>query len=222
MTQIFSEEGNLIPVTVIEAGPVTVVQVKTIENDGYAAAQIGFGDLKENRANKPVKGHFEKWGAPLKKHLTEIRLADGENYESGQVITVADFVVGSYIDVTGVSKGKGTQGNIKRHGHHRGPMTHGSKHKRLAGALAAGTYPSRVFKGNAGPGRMGRETVTVQNLELVGIVPERNAMLIKGAVPGKRGGLLKIRYAVKKEAPAAPGPQAVSAEQAEAPAAAAE
>jgi large subunit ribosomal protein L3 len=222
MTQIFSEEGNLIPVTVVEAGPVTVVQIKTVENDGYAAAQIGFGDLKENRANKPVKGHFEKWGAPLKKHLAEIRLANGESYESGQVITVADFVVGSSIDVTGVSKGKGTQGNIKRHGHHRGPMTHGSKHKRLAGALAAGTYPSRVFKGNAGPGRMGRETVTVQNLELVGIVPERNAMLIKGAVPGGRGGLLKIRYAIKKEAPAAPVPPAVSAEQAEAPAGAAE
>jgi large subunit ribosomal protein L3 len=213
MTQIFSEEGNLIPVTVIEAGPVTVTQVKTVENDGYRAVQIGFGDLKENRANRPTKGHFEKWGAPLKKRLAEIRLDEGESYEAGQVITVEDFVVGSYLDVTGVSKGKGTQGNIKRHGHHRGPMTHGSKHKRLAGALAAGTYPSRVFKGNAGPGRMGRETVTVQNLELVGIVPERNAMLVKGATPGGRGGLLKIRYAVKKEAPA---------ERAEAPADAAE
>ncbi|MDR2163167.1 MAG: 50S ribosomal protein L3 [Clostridiales Family XIII bacterium] len=202
MTQIFTEDGNLVPVTVIEAGPVTVTQVKTVENDGYSAVQIGFGDLKDSRANKPAKGHFERWGVPLKKHLTEIRLGEGESYEAGQVITVEDFAVGSYLDVTGVSKGKGTQGNIKRHGHHRGPMTHGSKHKRLAGALAAGTYPSRVFKGNAGPGRMGRETVTVQNLELVGIVPERNAMLVKGAAPGRRGGLLKIRYAVKKEAPA--------------------
>jgi large subunit ribosomal protein L3 len=128
-------------------------------------------------------------------------------------------VVGGFLDVTGISKGKGTQGNIKRHGHHRGPMTHGSKHKRLAGALAAGTYPSRVFKGNAGPGRMGRETVTVQNLELVGIVPERNAMLIKGAVPGRRGGLLKIQYAIKKEAPAAPEP---AAEQASTPSESAE
>jgi large subunit ribosomal protein L3 len=202
MTQIFSDEGNLIPVTVVEAGPVTVTQVKTIQSDGYNAVQIGFGDLKENRANKPTKGHFEKWGAPLKKHLAEFRPAEGETYEPGQVVTVSDFVVGSYLDVTGVSKGKGTQGNIKRHGHHRGPMTHGSKHKRLAGALAAGTYPSRVFKGNAGPGRMGREIVTVQNLELVGVVPERNALLIKGATPGRRGGLLKIRYAIKKEAPA--------------------
>jgi large subunit ribosomal protein L3 len=222
MTQIFSEEGNLIPVTVVEAGPVTVMQVKTVESDGYNAVQIGFDDLKENRANKPTKGHFEKWGAPLKKRVTEIRLAGGESYEPGQVITVSDFVVGGFLDVTGVSKGKGTQGNIKRHGHHRGPMTHGSKHKRLAGALAAGTYPSRVFKGNAGPGRMGRETVTVQNLELVGIVPERNAMLIKGAVPGKRGGLVKIRYAVKKEVPAAPEPPETSAEQADTTAGSAE
>jgi large subunit ribosomal protein L3 len=217
MTQIFSEDGNLIPVTVIEAGPVTVIQVKTIENDGYRAVQIGFGDLKENRANKPTKGHFEKWGAPLKKHLAEFRLAEGESYEPGQVITAADFVIGSYLDVTGISKGKGTQGNIKRHHHHRGPMTHGSKHKRLAGALAAGTYPSRVFKGNAGPGRMGRETVTVQNLELVGIAPERNALLVKGATPGRRGGLLKIRYAVKKEAPApAAAPEGQADAQAEA------
>jgi large subunit ribosomal protein L3 len=215
MTQIFSDDGDLIPVTVIEAGPVTVIQVKTVENDGYSAVQIGFGDLKESRANKPEKGHFEKWGAPLKKHLAEFRPAAGETYEPGQVISASDFVVGSYLDVTGISKGKGTQGNIKRHGHHRGPMTHGSKHKRLAGALAAGTYPSRVFKGNAGPGRMGRETVTVQNLELVGIAPERNALLVKGATPGKRGGLLKIRYAVKKEAPApaaAPEGQAGQAE----------
>jgi large subunit ribosomal protein L3 len=216
MTQIFSEEGDLIPVTVIEAGPVTVTQVKTTENDGYDAVQIGFGDLKESRANKPTKGHFEKWGVSLKKHLSEIRLDEGESYDAGQIITVEDFVIGSFLDVTGVSKGKGTQGNIKRHGHHRGPMSHGSKHKRLPGALAAGTYPSRVFKGNDGPGRMGRETVTVQNLELVGIVPERNAMLVKGAVPGRRGGLLKIRYAVKREAPQTPAPAEAPAAQAEA------
>jgi large subunit ribosomal protein L3 len=222
MTQIFSEEGNLIPVTVIEAEPNTVTQIKTVENDGYAAVQIGYSNLKENRANKPTKGHFEKWGAPLKKHIAEFRLAEGESYEAGQVITVEDFQVGSFLDITGVSKGKGTQGNIKRHGHHRGPMTHGSKHKRLAGALAAGTYPSRVFKGNAGPGRMGRDTVTVQNLELVGIVPERNAMLVKGAVPGKRGGLLRICYAVKREAPVDAPPAATQDAQAETPAGAGE
>jgi large subunit ribosomal protein L3 len=197
MTQIFSEEGDLIPVTVIEAGPNTVTQIKTVETDGYSAVQVGFEDLKESRANKPVKGHFAKWNAPLKKRLAEIRLSEDESYEPGQVITVADFEEGKLIDVTGISKGKGTQGNIKRHGHHRGPMSHGSKHKRLAGALAAGTYPSRVFKGNAGPGRMGREKVTVQNLELVKIIPERNVLLVKGAVPGGRGGIVRVRYAIK-------------------------
>lgn len=197
MTQIFSEAGEAIPVTVIEAGPAVVTQIKTVETDGYNAVQIGYGDVKEQRMNKPEKGHFAKWQAPLKKHLAEIRLEDGETYEPNQVITVADFEAGKKLDVTGVSKGKGTQGNIKRHGHHRGPMTHGSKHKRLAGALAAGTYPSRVFKGNAGPGRMGRETITVQNVVLVKVIEDRNLMLVKGAVPGAKGGLLRIQYAVK-------------------------
>ncbi|MBR0597254.1 50S ribosomal protein L3 [Sinanaerobacter chloroacetimidivorans] len=197
MTQIFSEAGEAIPVTVIEAGPAVVTQIKTVETDGYNAVQIGYGDAKEQRLNKPTKGHFAKWQAPLKKHLTEIRLDEGETYEPNQVITVADFEAGKKLDVTGVSKGKGTQGNIKRHGHHRGPMTHGSKHKRLAGALAAGTYPSRVFKGNAGPGRMGRDTITVQNVVLVKIIEDRNLMLVKGAVPGGKGSLLRIQYAVK-------------------------
>jgi len=197
MTQIFSEIGESIPVTVIEAGPAVVTQIKTVETDGYNAVQIGYGDVKEQRVNKPDKGHFAKWQAPLKKHLTEIRLENGEAYEPNQVITVADFEAGKKLDITGVSKGKGTQGNIKRHGHHRGPMTHGSKHKRLPGALAAGTYPSRVFKGNAGPGRMGRDTVTVQNVVLVKVIEDRNLMLVKGAVPGGRGGLLRIQYAVK-------------------------
>lgn len=197
MTQIFSDSGESIPVTVIEAGPAVVTQIKTVETDGYNAVQIGYGDVKEQRLNKPEKGHFTKWQAPYKKHLTEIRLDEGETYEPNQVITVADFEVGKKLDVTGVSKGKGTQGNIKRHGHHRGPMTHGSKHKRLAGALAAGTYPSRVFKGNQGPGRMGRETITVQNVVLVKVIEDRNLMLVKGAVPGAKGGLLRIQYAVK-------------------------
>ncbi len=197
MTQIFSEQGAAIPVTVIEAGPAVVTQIKTVETDGYDAVQIGFADVKEHRVNKPMKGHFAKWQAPLKKHLTEIRLEEGESYEAGQVITVADFEEGVKLDITGTSKGKGTQGNIKRHGHRRGPMTHGSKHKRLPGGLAAATYPSRVFKGNEAPGRTGRETVTVQNVELVKIIADRNLMLVKGAVPGGKGGLLKIRYAVK-------------------------
>lgn len=197
MTQIFSETGESIPVTVIEAGPAVVTQIKTIETDGYNAVQIGFGDVKEQRMNKPAKGHFAKWQSPLKKHLTEIRLEQGDEYQPNQVITVADFETGKKLDITGISKGKGTQGNIKRHNHHRGPMTHGSKHKRLPGGLSAGTYPSRVFKGNDGPGRMGRDTVTVQNVVLVKIIEERNLLLVKGAVPGGKGGLLRIQYAVK-------------------------
>lgn len=197
MTQIFAETGEVIPVTVIEAGPEVVTQVKTVETDGYNAVQVAFEDQKAHRVNKPMTGHFAKSGATLKKHLTEFRVEEGETYELGQVITVADFEEGSKLDVTGTSKGKGTQGNIKRHGHHRGPMTHGSKHKRLAGALAAGTYPSRVFKGNAGPGRMGRETVTVQNVVLVKVDTDRNLMLVKGAVPGGKGSLVKVQYAVK-------------------------
>jgi len=196
MTQIFTEHA-VIPVTVVEAGPVTVTQIKTVENDGYDAVQFGFEDAKPQRVNKPMTGHFAKNDIAPKKHLAEFRPEDGETYEIGQQITVADFEEGKKLDVTGTSKGKGTQGNIKRHGHHRGPMSHGSKHKRLAGALAAGTYPSRVFKGNAGPGRMGRETVTVQNVELVKVIEEKNLMLIKGAVPGNKGGIVRIQYAVK-------------------------
>ena len=197
MTQIFAETGEVIPVTVIEAGPEVVTQIKTVETDGYNAVQVAFEDQKAHRVNKPMTGHFAKSGAPLKKHLTEFRVEEGEAYELGQVITVDDFEVGKKLDVTGTSKGKGTQGNIKRHGHHRGPMTHGSKHKRLAGALAAGTYPSRVFKGNAGPGRMGRETVTVQNVVLVKVDTDRNLMLVKGAIPGGKGSLVRVQYAVK-------------------------
>lgn len=197
MTQIFSETGEVIPVTVIEAGPVVVTQVKTVETDGYNAVQIAFEDAKPQRVNKPLTGHFSKAGVPVKKHLAEFAPDEGDSYELGQVLTVTEFEAGKKLDVTGISKGKGTQGNIKRHGHARGPMTHGSKHKRLAGALAAGTYPSRVFKGNAGPGRMGRETITVQNVILAKVIEERNLLLVKGAVPGKKGGLLRIQYAVK-------------------------
>lgn len=197
MTQIFTEAGEVIPVTVIEAGPETVTQIKTVENDGYAAVQVGFEDAKPQRVNKPMTGHFSKNDIPVKKHLAEFRVEDGETYEVGQVITAADFEVGSKLDITGTSKGKGTQGEIKRHGHHRGPMTHGSKHKRLAGAKAGASYPGRVFKGNKESGRMGRETVTVQNVVLVKVIEERNLMLVKGAVPGNKGGLVRIQYAVK-------------------------
>ena len=197
MTQIFTEAGEVVPVTVIEAGPEVVTQIKTVETDGYNAIQIGYEEQKPQRVNRPMTGHFEKSGVTPKKHLAEFRNDEGEVYELGQVITVADFEEGKKLDITGVSKGKGTQGNIKRHGHHRGPMTHGSKHKRLAGALAGATYPSRVFPGNAGPGRMGRDTVTVQNVDLVKIDTDRNLMLVKGAVPGGKGSLVKVRYAVK-------------------------
>ena len=187
----------LVPVTVVEAGPEVVTQIKTVETDGYNAVQVGYEDQKAHRVNKPMTGHYEKAGVAPKKHLAEFRIEDGETYELGQEITVADFEEGMKIDITGISKGKGTQGNIKRHGHHRGPMSHGSKHKRLAGALAAGTYPSRVFKGNKAPGRMGRDKITVQNVVLVKVIADRNLMLVKGAVPGKKGGVVRIRPAIK-------------------------
>ena len=197
MTQIFTEDGQVVPVTVVEAGPEVVTQIKTVETDGYNAVQVGYEDQKAHRVNKPMNGHYEKAGVAPKKHLAEFRIEDGETYELGQEITVADFEEGMKIDITGSSKGKGTQGNIKRHGHHRGPMSHGSKHKRLAGALAAGTYPSRVFKGNKAPGRMGRDKITVQNVVLVKVIADRNLMLVKGAVPGKKGGVVRIRPAIK-------------------------
>ena len=197
MTQIFSEAGEMIPVTVIEAGPCVVTQLKTEETDGYKAVQLGFEDQKEQRLTKPERGHFAKAGVACKKYLGEFRLNEDENYELGQTVSAADFEEGAKLDITGTSKGKGTQGNIKRHHHRRGPMTHGSKHKRLPGGLAAATYPSRVFLGNKAPGRTGRDTVTVQNMELVKVIADRNLMLVKGAVPGNKGGLLRIRMAVK-------------------------
>lgn len=197
MTQIFTEDGQVVPVTVVEAGPEVVTQIKTVETDGYNAVQVGYEDQKAHRVNKPMTGHYENAGVAPKKHLAEFKIEDGETYELGQEITVADFEEGMKIDITGISKGKGTQGNIKRHGHHRGPMSHGSKHKRLAGALAAGTYPSRVFKGNKAPGRMGRDKITVQNVVLVKVIADRNLMLVKGAVPGKKGGVVRIRPAIK-------------------------
>lgn len=197
MTQIFTEDGVVVPVTVIEAGPEVVTQIKTVETDGYNAVQVAYGETKAHRVTKPLTGHFEKAGVEVKKHLAEFRIEEGETYELGQVITVAAFEEGIKVDVTGVSKGKGTQGNIKRHGHHRGPMTHGSKHKRLPGALAGASYPGRVFKGNAGPGRMGRDTVTIQNIDLVKVIEDRNLLLVKGAIPGGKGSLVKVREAIK-------------------------
>ena len=197
MTQIFAETGEVVPVTVIEAGPESVTQIKIVETDGYDAVQVGFGDAKPQRVTKPLSGHFDKAGVAPKKYIAEFKAEEGEEYEVGQTITVADFEEGMKLDITGTSKGKGTQGNIKRHGHHRGPVSHGSKHKRLSGALAGAAYPGRVFKGNRAPGRMGRDTVTVQNIVLVKIMEDRNLMLVKGAVPGGKGGILNIQSAVK-------------------------
>lgn len=197
MTQIFTEEGIVIPVTVVEVGPVVVTQVRTEATDGYKAVQIGFGKAKESHLNKPLKGHFEKSGLEPKRYLAEFRVDDSTQYEVGQTITVADFEEGKKVDVTGTSKGKGTQGTIKRHGNSRGPMSHGSKHHRLVGSLGASSYPARVFKGQHASGRMGFETITTQNLVIAKILPEKNIMLIKGAVPGPKGTVLKIRDAIK-------------------------
>jgi len=199
MTQIFTEAGEAIPVSVVEAGPVVVTQLKNEEKDGYKGVQIGFGDVKENRVNKPKKGHFDKSNLEYKKHLTEFRVEDVEAYEIGQNITVEDFEAGKKVDVTGTSKGKGTQGPVKRYGQSRGPMSHGSKFKRGAGSLGGSSYPGRVFKGQHAAGRMGNETITVQNVEIIRIIPEKNIMLLKGAIPGPKGGLMRIQNAIKAQ-----------------------
>lgn len=197
MTQIFSEEGVAIPVTVVEAGPVVITQIKTVDKEGYNAIQVGFEELKPSRANKPLKGHFDKAGVGYKKILKEFSVEDPNEYQVGQEIKVDVFAEGDKVDVTGISKGKGTQGPIKRHGQARGPMKHGSKYHRGAGSLGATSDPSRVFKGQTGAGRMGREKVTIQNLEVVKVYPERNALLIKGAIPGPKGAVVVVKEAVK-------------------------
>ena len=197
MTQVFSETGNLIPVTVLEAGPCTVVQKKTVENDGYAAIQVGFLEGKEKQMNKPEKGHFEKAGVAIQKVLKELRLEDAENYNVGDQIKADIFAAGDKVDVSGVSKGKGYQGSIKRLGQHRGPMAHGSKYHRSLGSLSSATTPGRVKKGKGMPGHMGSENVTVQNLEVVRTDAEKNLLLIKGAVPGPKGAVLVIKESVK-------------------------
>lgn len=200
MTQIFTENGVLIPVSVIEAGPCPVVQKKTEEVDGYTAVQVGFEDKKERRANKPEKGHFGKAGVPVKKHLKEFKLDSAAELNVGDVLTVEQFEGGDVVDVTGTSKGHGFAGTIKRWGTHRGPMTHGSHYHRGPGSLGACSDPSRVFKGKKMPGHFGVEKVTIQNLDLVKIDTERNLLLIKGSVPGPKGGLVVVKNAVKAEA----------------------
>lgn len=197
MTQIFTEEGVVIPVTVVEAGPNLVTQIKTMENDGYTSIQVGFEDKKSSRVNKPVKGHFEKAGVTPKRIVKEFIVEDASAYSLGQEIKADIFEEGMKVDISGTSKGKGTQGTIKRHNQSRGPETHGSKYHRGPGSLGASSYPARVFKGMNMAGRMGNEKVTVQNLEVVRVDTDRNLLLIKGAVPGPRGGIVTINQAVK-------------------------
>ena len=197
MTQIFNEDGRVIPVTVILAGPCTVVQKKTVETDGYDAVQVGFGEVKEKSLNKPQKGHFAKADTAAKKYLREFRLEDISALNVGDEIKADTFEVGEKVDVTGISKGKGFAGPMKRWGLHRGPMTHGSGYHRGSGSMGACSSPGRVMKGKKLPGHMGVEKVTVQNLEVVRVNAEENIILVKGAVPGSKGGLITIRNSVK-------------------------
>ena len=197
MTQIFGENGELIPVTVVLAGPCTVVQKKTTETDGYEAVQVGFGDVKEKKLNKPQKGHFAKADVANKKYLREFRLDDCSALNVGDEIKADIFEAGEKIDVTGISKGKGFAGPMKRWGLHRGPMTHGSGYHRGSGSMGACSNPGRVMKGKKLPGHMGVARVTVQNLEIVKVDAENNLILLKGAVPGNKGGLVTIRNSVK-------------------------
>ncbi|MDF9297048.1 50S ribosomal protein L3 [Geobacillus stearothermophilus] len=201
MTQIFAENGDLIPVTVIHATPNVVLQKKTIENDGYEAIQLGFEDISEKRANKPQIGHAAKANTAPKRFIREIRGANINEYEVGQEVKVDIFSEGEIVDVTGISKGKGFQGAIKRHGQSRGPMAHGSRYHRRPGSMGA-IAPNRVFKTKNLPGRMGGERVTIQNLKIVKVDPERNLLLIKGNVPGPRKGLVIVKSAVKAKAKA--------------------
>lgn len=196
MTQIFTEEGIVVPVTVVEAGPNVVTQVKTVEKDGYNAIQVGFEDAKEKSLNKPQKGHLAAANT-LKKHLKEFRVDSVEEYTVGQEIKADLFAAGELIDVTGISKGKGFQGPIKRHGQSRGPETHGSRYHRRPGSMGACSYPGRVFKNKKLAGHMGSVKVTVQNLEVVRVDADKNFILVKGAIPGAKGSVVTIKEAVK-------------------------
>ena len=197
MTQIFDENGLVIPVTVIEAGPCTVAQVKTTETDGYNAIQLGFGEVKAKHINKPEMGHFAKSKLEAKKHLREFRLDDVSNVKVGDEIKADIFTAGEKVDIQGTSKGKGFQGVIKRHGQHRGPMGHGSMYHRRPGSMGPTSTPGRVFKGKKLPGHMGHVTVTIQNLDVVRVDMDKNVILVKGSVPGCKGAILKIKTAVK-------------------------
>ena len=200
MTQIVDENGNVIPVTLREAGPCPVVQVKTVETDGYNAVQLGFGEVKEKKVNKPEKGHFTKVKVTPVKHLREFRLADVSNVKPGDEIKADIFQAGEAVDIQGTTKGKGFQGVIKRHGQHRGPMGHGSMYHRRPGSMGPTSTPGRVFKGKKLPGHMGVDTVTIQNLKVVRVDMDKNVILVKGSVPGNKGAILKIKDAYKARA----------------------
>ena len=198
MTQIFSENGEIIPVTVLEAGPCNVIQIKSPQKEGYSSIQLSFGKIKEQNVNKPIKGHYAKSEVTPQRKLREFRLEDISDYAIGQEIKADIFEAGERVDISGVSKGKGFQGNIKRHNQHRGPMAHGSKYHRAVGSMGGSSDPSRVFKGKNLPGQMGNVNCTVQNLEVVKVDAEKNLLLIKGAVPGSNGSIVSIADTVKK------------------------
>ena len=199
MTQIFDESGKVIPVTVIEAGPCVVAQVKTVETDGYQAVQLGFGDIKEKKLNKPTKGHFTKANVTPKKHLREFRLDSVEGITVGQELKADIFSAGDKLDIQGTSKGKGFQGVIKRHGQSRGPMGHGSMYHRRPGSMGPTSTPGRVFKGKKLPGHMGAQTISILNLEVVRVDLDKNVILVKGSVPGAKGAILKLKSSVKSK-----------------------
>lgn len=197
MTQVIDADGVITPVTVLKAEENVIVQVKTTEQDGYDAVQIGYLDKKEKNVKKPIRGHFEKAGASYKRYLREVRLTEATDLKAGDTVTVDLFQDGDVVDVVATSKGKGTQGAIKRWNYGRGPQSHGSKSHRVAGARSAGSDPARVFKGRKGSGKMGNERVTIQNLKVVKVNTDENYILVKGAVPGPKGGLVEVKQAVK-------------------------
>ncbi|MCL1998703.1 MAG: 50S ribosomal protein L3 [Turicibacter sp.] len=202
MTQIFAENGAVIPITVLEAGPCTVIQKKTVEVDGYSAIQVGFGTLKEKHANKPLIGHFKarlgESKPALNKVLREFKLTNTDQFDVGAKITADIFAAGDFVDISGIGKGKGYQGAIKRHGQHRGPMTHGSKYHRGLGSMGPGTTPGSVKKGKKMPGHMGAKRVSIQNIEVIRADGEKNLLFVKGPIPGAKNALLFIKNTVKK------------------------
>jgi large subunit ribosomal protein L3 len=196
MTQVFGENGVVVPVTVIEAGPCVILQKKDAETDGYASVQLGYADKKEQRANQPEKGHAKKANTAPKRYIKEIRGEGFDGFEVGQEVKADLFAAGDFVDITGISKGKGFQGVIKRHGQSRGPMTHGSRYHRRPGSMGA-VDAARVFKGKALPGRMGGEKVTIQRLEVIKVDAERNLLLVKGAIPGAKKSFVTVKSTVK-------------------------